>query len=57
MTTINLSSKLSKQRKFRSEDINPKGDEMTKMLLEKYKPKGHFDTATTIDRKDQERVA
>ena len=57
MKTSNLSSRVSEQQKFESENINALEQGITERLLEKYKPKDISDVKTMLDRKNLMRVA
>ena len=57
MKITNLSSRIYKQQKFKSGNINAIRQGIMERLLEKYKPKYLDDTNTMIGRKDKKRVA
>tara|TARA_B100000945_G_scaffold165179_1_gene132499 strand:+ start:1764 stop:1937 length:174 start_codon:yes stop_codon:yes gene_type:complete len=57
MKITNLSSRISKQQKFESGNINAIRQGIMERLLEKYKPKCLDDTNTMIGTKDKKRVA
>ena len=57
MKIANLSSRISKQQKFESGNINAIRQGITEKLLEKYKPKYIDDTNIMIRTNDQKRVA
>ena len=56
MNTTNIKSRLSKKVKFKSKNINAKEQGITKRLLEKYKPKGHWLEEAVISRDSKNRV-
>ena len=57
MKSINFSSKISEQIKAENESIKTLGQGITKALLEKYKPKAHYNLETMGENKVQRRAA
>ena len=57
MKTSNLSSRVSEQQKFESENTNAVEQGITRRLLEKYKPKHICNVETMLDRNNPKRVA
>jgi hypothetical protein len=56
MKITNLSPIISDKNKIK-EEHNNSSNGITKKLLEKYKPKGHYYIENIYNRKDQEKVA
>ena len=57
MKEINLSTSLTEGENSKAENISDLGQAITKRLLERYKPKGLYNTEAMSDKEDQKTMA